>query len=323
MKIISIALMAVLAVMAVLFSSAAQAYTCRTSDNGVIGPGGSPVPVDVRVRIGPLLNRGKNEIINVSQVSCKNDVYSWTDFLLTSSNTLDLNSTFFSGLRTGLTINGTDYDTPVPAGVMIQTLTRLNAAPVPIRMFIYVNSYPSSDISIKQGDVIGTINFSQRNDRPDCDVKCGPYKWRLIADNDAYFMTTSCTINNGQQIDVDFGTIRQDHLTETVASATIKQDKSLNYQCDDTTATQDIAVRLVSSAAGFSSDLIATSNTDVGVAMVYNGSVIKPNETFRSRITNGVGSDTVTFVPVKSSTNFKNIATGPLTGSATLIFSAP
>lgn len=300
----------------------AQAFTCRTSDGGYIPQGGSATPVDVRVRIGPQLSYGKNEIVNVSQVTCKNDVSNWTDYLKTDSPALTMNNAIFGGIGSGTTINGADYNSPVQAGISVMTLTNLNQQTVKIQVYIVLSRFPTPDIKINKGDVIGQINFRQTNDRPGC-PNCGPYRWRLIADNDAYFVTTSCTINNGRQINVDFNQIRQDFLTQNVADAQIKQEKALSYQCDDISATQDVLIRLVSDAAGFSPDYIKTSNANVGVAMVYNNAVVKPNNAFRTRIVNGMGSDTLTFVPVKNNVPYTSIATGPLSGSATLIFSAP
>ncbi|HFK7186844.1 TPA: fimbrial protein [Serratia odorifera] len=307
---------------ALLLAGNASAFTCRTSDGGLIPPGGSTTPVDVRVRIGPQLSYGKNEIVNVSQVTCKNDVSSWTDYLKTDSPALSMNSAIFGGIGSGMTINGRDYPSPVSSGISVVTLTNLNSQSIAIRVYIVLNRFPTPDIKINKGDVIGQINFSQTNDRPNC-PQCGPYRWRLIADNDAYFVTTTCTINNGRQIDVNFNQIRQDYLTTTVNNAQIKQDKALTYQCDDLSATQDILIRLVSDASGFSADYIKTTNSNVGVAMMYKDAVVKPNDAFRTRITNGVGSDTITFVPVKNNVPYTSIATGPLSGSATLIFSAP
>lgn len=300
----------------------ANAFTCRTSDGGLIPPGGSTTPVDVRVRIGPQLSYGKNEIVNVSQVTCKNDVASWYDYLKTDSPALSMNSAIFGAIGSGTTINGSDYNSPVPAGISVLSLTGLQTQSVAIRVYIVLNRFPTPDIKVNKGDVIGQINFIQTNDQPGC-PQCGVYRWRLIADNDAYFVTTSCTINNGQQINVDFGQIRQDFLTQSASDAQIKQDKALSYQCDDQSATQDILIRMVSDASGFSSDFIKTTNPNVGVAMVYNGAVVKPNNAFRTRIVNGLGNDTVTFVPVKNNVPYTSIATGPLSGSATLIFSAP
>lgn len=311
-----------LACCAFLLANNAHAFTCRTSDGGVISPGGSTTPVNVRVRIGPDLQLGKNEIVNVSQVTCTNDVASWTDYLKTDASALSLNTALFGGIGFGATINGTDYTAPVPGGISIMTLTNKASQTVVLRVYIVLNKAPTRDIKISQGDIIGQINFVQTNDRAGC-PQCGPYRWQLIADNDAYFVTTSCTINNNQQINVDFNQIRQDYLTQTIADAQIKQDKALTYQCEDLTATQDVQIRLVSDAAPFSSNYIKTTNANVGVALVYNNQVISPNNTFSTRVTNGVGNDTVTFVPVKNNVAYSDIATGPFTGSATLIFSAP
>lgn len=305
----------------VLFAGNAHAFTCTTSDGGVLPQGGSNTPIDVRVRIGPQLSYGKNEIVNVSQVTCKSEA-SWTDYLKTDSPALSLNAGIFGTLDNGMTIEGVDYISPVSSGISALTVSNRESKSVSLRVFIVLKRFPTPDIRINKGDVIGQVNFAQTNNRPGC-PKCGPYRWRLIADNDAYFVTTSCTINNGQQINVNFNQIRQDYLTTTVNNAQIKQDKALTYHCDDLSATQDILIRLVSDSTGFSSDYIKTTNANVGVAMMYKGAVVKPNDAFRTRIDNGVGSDTITFVPVKNNVPYTNITTGPLSGSATLIFSAP
>ncbi len=64
-----------------LLVSEAQAFTCKTSDGGVIPQGGSNTPVPIRVKIGPNLVNGKNELSNLSQISCKNESWSadWWD----------------------------------------------------------------------------------------------------------------------------------------------------------------------------------------------------------------------------------------------------
>jgi type 1 fimbria pilin len=311
-----------LALYSLVLAGNANAFTCKTSDGGIIPPGGSATPVDVRVKIGPELAYGKNEVVNVSQVTCSNSVASWRDFLKTDSPGLEMNTAIFGTIANGATIHGADHNSPVPEGISVLNLTALETGTVEIRAYIILNRSPSSDIRVRKGDVIGQINFHQTNDQPGC-PNCGVYRWRLIADNDAYFVTTSCSINNGQQLNVEFDQIRQDFLTPSVNGARIKQDKELNYQCDDQSATQDVLIRLVSDASGFSDDAIKTSNADVGVAMVHDGVVVKPNDTFRTHIINGLGDDTITFVPVKNNVPYTSITTGALSGSATLIFSAP
>ncbi len=116
-------------------------------------------PVDVRVKIGPELSIGKNEIVNVSQVTCKNDVASWKDILLTGSPALAMNTAIFGTLANGMTINGTDYLSPIQSGIQVMTITGLNSDSISIRVYIVLNRSPTQDIKVNKGDVIGQINF--------------------------------------------------------------------------------------------------------------------------------------------------------------------
>ncbi|AHY09703.1 fimbrial protein [Serratia plymuthica] len=301
-----------------LLMGEANAFTCRTSDGGVIPAGGSDVPIPVRVSIGPNLVEGKNEISNVSQVTCKNDISSWTDYL-------KLNSILFKNTnhQYGVTINGIDYDLTSPiVGVQVLSVTGLKTVPLPMQIYIRLKKNPTQDYKVKKGDMIALLSFYQTNDQSGC-PKCGSYRWHLIADNDAYFTTTACTINGAKQMNVEFGQISQDNFSQSVSNSIIKKEQDVTYHCADSPVTQDILVRFVGDVSGFSSDAIRTSNADIGIAMVYKGNVVKPSETFKSKITNGMGGDTLTFVPIKSNTPSDKIATGPFSGSGTLIFSAP
>ncbi|MBH2879013.1 fimbrial protein [Serratia marcescens] len=301
----------------------AKAFTCRTSDGGLIPPGGSLAPVSVRVHIGPNLVEGKNVISNVSQVTCKNDVSNWIDYLTLNGVVPAIYQEGLWSGNFGVTVNGVDYDLNSPAlNVKVLEITRLETVSVPMQFYIRLKKNPGRDIRVKKGDQVALFYFNQANNQSGC-PSCGPYNWSLIADNDAYFTTTTCTINSAKQMNVEFGPISQDNFTQNVSNAIIKNDQNVNYHCEDTTATQDILVRLVGNASGFSSDAIKTTNANIGVAMMYQGKVIKPNETFKSRITNGIGSDTLTFVPIKNNVSSDKITTGPFSGSATLVFSAP
>ncbi|MGP2757955.1 fimbrial protein [Serratia marcescens] len=306
-----------------LLVSEAQAFTCKTADGGIIPPGGSNTPVQVRVHIGPEFVSGKNLISNVSQVTCKNDVSSWTDYLTLASVIVNLSDLYL--FNVGVTINGVDYDIPENDPFIkkrLLSVTGLQTVSVPMQMYIRVRKQPSRDISIRKGTTLAIFSMVQENDRQGC-PSCGPYIWELIADNDAYFATTNCTINGGRQMNVDFGPISQDNFTTTVDSALIKQEQNLDYYCEGSNASQDIAVRLVGNASGFSSEAIKTSNENIGIAMVYKGKVVKPNEMFNSKIVNGIGSDTLNFVPIKKNIPFNEIRTGAFSGSATLVFSVP
>ncbi|WP_233527848.1 fimbrial protein [Serratia sp. PAMC26656] len=279
-----------------LFIGDAKAFTCRTSDGGIIPPGGSTTPVDVRVNIGPLLNEGVNEIVNVGQISCSSEA-TWMDVLYTDYGAISLNP-IGKNTEYGMYINGVRYMAPVPRLINVLTVSDHEKKALDIRVFIKLKSSPAADIIIRKGDIIGYMNFIQNNSLSGC-PQCGPYRWRLIANNDAYFATTSCTINGAKQVNVEFGLMSTDKFTQSVSNAQVKKEQSIIYQCDDTKATQDILVRLIGDTSSFSLDLIRSSNENLGVAMMYNNEVVRPGKTFRTRIVNGVGNDTVTFIPVK------------------------
>ncbi|RTF41486.1 fimbrial protein [Serratia marcescens] len=311
-----------------LLVSEAQAFTCKTSDGGIISYGGSTTPVPVRVSIGPNLVDGKNELSNLSQISCRNDSYdnSLLDVLrLKSMVVIKPELSFFT---IGVQLKDRFYEIAAGNSLNIDQVvlalwgTSILYHDLPINLYLKVKREPSWDIVIKKGDVLARFHMEQRNNKPGC-PQCGPYIWEFVADNDAYFATTSCTINGGRQMSVDFGPITQDNFTTTVNSAVIKQSQHIDYHCEGSNASQDIAVRLVGNTSGFSSEAIQTSNANIGIAMLYKGKVIKPNEIFNSKIVNGMGSDTLTFVPIKKNVPFNEINTGPFSGSATLVFSVP
>lgn len=299
----------------------AAAFTCRTSDGRVIPAGGSSTPVPVWVNIGPNLKDGKNEISSLGQVTCQNDIYNWIDYLdlvAVYSSLITLNN-----LNVGVTLGGVDYDLTKPeVGVRVLEVTRNRTVTVPLDIYIRLDKKPGRDILVKKGEKLASLMFSQRNNQAGCPY-CGPYNWDLYANNDAYFTRTSCTINDAKQINIDFGRISQDNFTESTSNAIFKKEESIRYWCEDDSATQDILVRLVANPSGFSTSAIRTTNSDIGIVMLYKGVAVKPNETFRSKIINGIGNDTLTFVPIKSTRAPGYISTGPFSGSATLVFSAP
>ncbi|WP_338638026.1 fimbrial protein [Erwinia persicina] len=302
-------------------SGNALAFTCESVD-GVIPPGGSSVPIDVRVNLESSLTSGLNQIYSLTQISCRNDVESWNDVLKTDKMSSILNQTLFPDFTALVVINGIRYSLPLLQEIDVMSLTQLKTKAVDIQLLMELNPNPTKDIAIHKGDVIGEFYFQQYNDQEDC-PKCGPYRWRLIAGNDIYLLTNTCTINNSQSIYVQFNNIRQDLLTKSAQGSLYKENKPLVFNCANSNATQDVLIRLVSDAASFSSDLTKTSNSNIGIALIHNGIVVKPGENFRSHIVNGSGSDMISFVPVKNDVESSAIATGPLSASAILIFSAP
>lgn len=140
--------------------------------------------------------------------------------------------------------------------------------------------------------------------------------YRLYSQQAFIPVPSECSINNGQTINVPFGSIDTSLLTTSAASSPYKQEQNIQYQCN-TALNQDIKVNLAASPALFG-DAIKTSNPDIGVVMQYQNKNIKPNGSFNTRLSNGQGSDKITFSVIGSGTK---PTTGPFTGSATLIIS--
>lgn len=130
-----------------------------------------------------------------------------------------------------------------------------------------------------------------------------------------------CSINNNQTINVTFPNIELTQLTTDGRSATVKFDQPLNYACT-TALTQDIGITFAGGASLFSSDALATSNNNIGVELLYNNEIVPPDGHFNTKLTNGTGSDTITFVPVKSPTATDAQLEGNFTASATLIMTS-
>ncbi|WP_075182396.1 fimbrial protein [Pantoea sp. 1.19] len=301
----------------ILFSAPGQAFTCRVVGGGAIGPGGSLRPVDVSVHLGPVISQGRNLVVNMQQVTCTNDVSSWKDFL-TLDGSLALSPTYFSGINAEFNINGSVNNNVT--GYEVMSATQRETLPINIVASIILDKNPHRDIVIHQGDVLAQFNFMQSNDQPGC-PNCGPYRWRIVAGNDAYYVTTSCTINEGEKMLVNFNDVNPRLINSDPQGSAYQQLQPLRYYCEGSSATQDIEIRLIGTGANFSSRYIATSNPTLGIAMLYNNAVVAPGETFATRIVGGSGSDNVTFALVKAPGS--TLQAGPFTGSATLIVSAP
>ncbi|CAM4278368.1 fimbrial protein [Serratia silvae] len=150
--------------------------------------------------------------------------------------------------------------------------------------------------------------------------------WSQTVFNDTPFVSVStagqfipvpivCTINNGAAIEVDFGDIDNTQISND-GSRYVKT-VPLQYRCN-TAVTQDIDINLIATPAVFSSDFIATTlPDDIGVAVRYNGQIVKPNQKFATTLLNGVGQDELQVAPVIR--DVTKAITGSFTASATLI----
>lgn len=141
--------------------------------------------------------------------------------------------------------------------------------------------------------------------------------YRLVTEQTVIPVPVECRINEGKTIDVNFGLIQSSLITGSALSSVYNEKRQLQYKCN-TTLTQDIKVVLAAESAPFG-DAIKTTNPDIGVVMLYNNRPVKPNQSFNTRLVNGLGGDNVSFSVVGSG---NKPATGDFSGSATLIISS-
>lgn len=142
--------------------------------------------------------------------------------------------------------------------------------------------------------------------------------YRLYTEQFVVPVPVECRINNGTLINVPFGNVDSSLLTSSASTSPYHVERALSYQCN-TSLSQVIKVVLAAAPAGFSG-AVKTSNKDIGVVMLYNNQPVPPNGSYVTTLVNGTGSDAVSFSVVKRGGT--SPATGPFTGSATLIISS-
>lgn len=299
----------------------AHAFTCH-SINGTIYPGGSTTPVDTWVILSPEQKPGMVQLLSVNQISCKNDVYKWTDILSTDAMATIFNEKLFTDMTGSLTINGSQYYPPIRSGIKVISVTKSETKTIDMNLNLTLKKTPSKNIIIKRGDVIGEFRFLQRNDQNGC-PSCGPYRWRLRAQNDIVIATNSCTINNQQPININFGRILREELTTSPKNSLYKKNISLTFNCSGSNISQNIMVTLIGNATSFSSDYIKSTNNNIGFALSWQDKIIRPGGSFQLNMSSNNTQTQIEFSPVKANISSNVINTGNASSSATLIMSAP
>lgn len=303
----------------------ARAFGCYGFGQS-IPAGGNTKPVDILVSVAQDSSGKMNTVIDLNQITCfgADGAYA-IDTLRTNAMDTVLTPKLASELKSGLIINNKKYYTPIASWIQVLTLKShgrdYESKPLNIKFFFESVDHPSKNLIIQAGDTIGEISLHQTNDTPGC-PKCGDFKWRLIAKNDVAFKTNTCTINDGRNINIDFGKVILLNISRSAYNEGYMRNQDLKYHCD-APVTQSISINLIGDKSAFSPDLIKTSNEYIGVAMLYKGTVIAPGKTFISQITQGNGFDSVSFNIVRDNVSYDKIAKGPFTGSAVLIIGIP
>ncbi|SFY22042.1 FimH, mannose binding [Pseudomonas sp. NFR02] len=302
-------------------ATTARAVDCRI--NGGPWENGNPnlvVPVSVT------LNADRSRImLEGARLECRftpDAGPSWREDYWTTSNLAGSPWTpgpNFGSERTGLRINGSFYDTPVPIELRVATIPN-NAVfyPINITPYIVMRNNPSNPIDIRIGDTLGALRLIATNNY---DPSAARLSVTYTAANNFTVSPSTCTINNNNPINIDFGTVHQRAIGTDPLTTAIRSDRRLTYSCPDGGITTPITISYKGTSSSFDTRLLMMTNADVGTALVRGGRVVPVNGSFLTSITNSVGADDVTFSLVSKAGAMP--AAGPISGSGVLVMGVP
>lgn len=303
-------------------STTARAVDCRV--NGGPWQTGNPnlnVPVTVR------LTEDRTRILmEGARLECRFSPGAqspswWSDFWETGSTlgTAWVPGPKFSSEGTGLRINGTYSDTPVPSGIRAATMPDNFASyPIDIIPYIRVRNSPTNPIDVRIGDNLGLLRLTSSNNydasRPRLTVT-------YIAANNFTISPSTCTINNNNPIEINFGTVHQRAIGTDPLTTSIRSNRRLTYSCPDGGITTPITITYRGSPSSFDTRLLLMTSPDVGTALVRGGTAVQVGGSFLTSINNSVGGDDVTFSLVRRAGSLP--AAGPISGSGVLVMGVP
>ncbi|WP_338489790.1 fimbrial protein [Pseudomonas trivialis] len=225
----------------------------------------------------------------------------------------------FAGEGTGLRINGSFYNTPVPGGIHLATMPNNGVGyPVNITPYIVMRNSPTNPINVRVGDNLGLLRLTSSNNydgtRPQLTVT-------YSAANNFEVSPSTCTINNNSPITVDFGTVHQRSIGIDPLTTTAVSNRRLSYSCPDGGINSPITITYRGTRSSFDSRLLLMSNPDVGTAMIRAGVPVQVGGSFLTRITNSSGGDDVTFALTRRNGSLP--AAGATSGSGVLVMGVP
>ncbi|WP_338491169.1 fimbrial protein [Pseudomonas trivialis] len=307
-------------------SMAAKAVDCRVNGGGWSSVGGGQnvnLQVPVNVRLDAVQNR---ILLEGARLECRYTPGPQTpsrgeDYWATGSGSGAPWTPGPKFLReaTGLRINGSYQNNPVPSNIRVATLPD-NAVTYPINVtpYILMRNSPGSPIDIRIGDSLGLLRLTQTNNAG------GGYTQltvTYIANNNFTVSPSTCTINNNNPIVVDFGSVPQRAIGTDPLTSSIVSNRRLTYSCPDGGITTPITITYKGTSSSFDSRLLMMTNPNVGTAMVRAGAAVPVNGSFLTRITNSVGGDDVTFSLVRRNGSIP--AAGAISGSGVLVMGVP
>lgn len=152
----------------------------------------------------------------------------------------------------------------------------------------------------------------------------GPYPMTEVHLSGSVVVPQNCTINAGQVITVDFGTMLSSSFKTAGEKPTGMTDKTFNVpiKCANVDGAANLALRVAATPASGNANAIASNNADVGVVVTSEqGNVLTPNN--KSSVVpfnvDSSGNASVTLKAYPISTTGKQPKEGLFTALATLV----
>ncbi len=305
----------ILALLLFFISYDALAYVCRTIKDQKEFKKTGPVEYTLSVPLDRKITPGTMVFFDLSNYfECMNEEsFFYDDYMELGSK--GITTMLPDDFATGAVINGITRTLPVSAGISVFKLTDGNWHNVGIQVYYKLKKYPGKLVKIGAGETIATV-YLHKYSIPAQGIS--DFIWRLKADNDSIYTAGTCEINHGNDIHVDFGSVPNWQLSSSSESSLLRRRVEVPYNCENP-ITMPVSITLSAPAPGFSSDMIKLSDPQLGVQMFYKGQAIKPGDSIRTSLAQGVGSDIFEFVLVKKED--AKIKPGPFTGSAVLVMS--
>lgn len=216
-------------------------------------------------------------------------------------------------------INGAFYNTPVPASIGVATMPNNGVTyPINVAPFILVRNTPSNPINVQVGDNLGRLHLTATNNYSSEQAEVIV---TYTAANNFQLSPSTCTINNNNPIEINFGDVHQRAIGTDPLTTTVRRDRRLTYACPDPGITTPITITYKGIASSFNPNLLTMTNPDVGTALVRGGTAVQVGRSFLSRITNSIGGDDVTFTLVRRAGSLPT--PGPVSGSGVLVMGVP
>ncbi|WP_426133272.1 fimbrial protein [Pseudomonas sp. PWP3-1b2] len=225
----------------------------------------------------------------------------------------------FVNESTGLRVNGSFYNSPVQTGVRIVTIpNNTTFYPINVTPYILMRNYPSNPIDVRVGDNLGVLRLTASNNY---DSGLAQLTVTYTAANNFSVAPSTCTINNNNPIEINFGTVHQRAIGTDPLTTPVRSDRRLTYSCPQGAITTPITITYKGIPSSFDPRLLNMTNPDVGTALVRGGAAVQVGSSFRTQITNSVGGDDVTFSLARRTGSLP--AAGAVSGSGVLVMGVP